>query len=194
MYLNGKSMEKSQENIVQDRYTETQVVPWEKAVWNVGGIPRHSFLTWLFVLDLCPTRDRVFGWGLQKDLNCLLCNSGIESRDHLLFDCPFSWSIWSHMARRCNLQPARSWMNSINQMQTLSGGKLLKRLTLIAWQASIYWIWLERNERLHRQIFLATDSITTQIDRQIRNRIASFRDGNPGLASKLLQLWLSTRR
>ncbi|CAA7027585.1 unnamed protein product [Microthlaspi erraticum] len=58
--------------------------------------------------------------------------------------------------------------------------------------ASIYWTWHGRNARLHRQIFCSKESINAQIDRQIRNRIASFRERNPGLASKLLQLWLST--
>ncbi|CAF1698374.1 unnamed protein product [Brassica napus] len=40
-------------------------VTWCNIVWNKGGIPRHSFLTWLFVLNRCPTRDRIIGWGLQ---------------------------------------------------------------------------------------------------------------------------------
>ncbi|CAA7040558.1 unnamed protein product [Microthlaspi erraticum] len=68
-------------------------------------------------------------------------------------------------------------------------GKYGKQTGLLAWQASIYWLWHERNTRLHRQVFCSMDSINTQIDRQIRNKIAGFRD--PTLASKLLQLWLS---
>ncbi|CAG7889626.1 unnamed protein product, partial [Brassica rapa] len=42
-------------------------VPWCESVWNKAGIPRHSFLTWLFVLNRCPTRDRIRGWGFQTD-------------------------------------------------------------------------------------------------------------------------------
>ncbi|CAA7017494.1 unnamed protein product [Microthlaspi erraticum] len=140
----------------------------------------------------CPTRDRLLSWGLQTDANCLLCNTGTESRDHLLFECPTSWSVWNIQATRCNLQAARGWTDSLNQMQSLSLGKLGNRLARLAWQASIYWLWHERNERLHRQIFCSVDSINAKIDRQIRNRIASLRDGNPNQASNLLQLWLST--
>ncbi|CAA7014934.1 unnamed protein product [Microthlaspi erraticum] len=148
---------------------ERVVVPWKKIIWNVGGIPKHSFLAWLFLLNRCPTRDRIIGWGLQSDPQCLLCNSGFESRDHLLFDCPVSWSIWNLMAARCNIRPARMWTESMEQMTTLSSGKLWNRLTLIAWQASIYWIWHERNQRLHRQIFSSVDTIMVLINRQIRN-------------------------
>ncbi|CAA7026670.1 unnamed protein product [Microthlaspi erraticum] len=103
-----------------------------------------------------------------------------------------SWRIWRSVARRCNMQPLRSWDQSINQMISLSSGKLWRRLSLIAWQASIYWIWSERNGRLHRGVFKTENSIVTSIDRQIRNRIASYRESNTGLASRLLQLWLSS--
>ncbi|CAA7014913.1 unnamed protein product [Microthlaspi erraticum] len=171
---------------------EQQAVPWSRAVWQNSGIPKHNFLTWLFVLNRCLTRDRILAWGLQTDAKCLLCNSGTESRDHLYFDCLFSWGIWRHMAKRSNLRPARMWADSLAQMNSLSAGKHWNKLTLLAWQASIYWIWHERNGRLHRQIFNSGESIHGLIDRQIRNRIASYRDVNTKMASKLLQLWLST--
>ncbi|CAA7053105.1 unnamed protein product [Microthlaspi erraticum] len=126
------------------------------------------------------------------DVNCLLCNVGLENRDHFLFDCEASWRIWSAVARRCNITPLRSWPQSLEQMRTLSSGKLWKRLTLLAWQASIYWIWSERNGRLHRGIFTPETTIVSSIDRQIRNRIASYRDTNTVVASRLLQLWISS--
>ncbi|CAA7048424.1 unnamed protein product [Microthlaspi erraticum] len=93
---------------------EMITVPWAKVVWCGGGIPKHSLLAWLFTLNRCPTRDRILGWGLQTDPVCLLCNIEPESRDHLLFDCEVSWRIWSPMARRCNLQPSRSWNTLYN--------------------------------------------------------------------------------
>lgn len=49
-------------------------VPWNNLIWNSGGIPKHSFLSWLFVLNRCPTKDRIITWGLTIDPLCLLCN------------------------------------------------------------------------------------------------------------------------
>ncbi|XP_009130609.1 uncharacterized protein LOC103855387 [Brassica rapa] len=49
-------------------------VPWFQTVWNKSGVPRHSFLSWLFVLNRCPTRDRIIGWGLATPAVCLLCD------------------------------------------------------------------------------------------------------------------------
>lgn len=82
-----------------------QPVSWNAIVWNKGGIPRHSFLTWLFVLNRCPTRDRILGWGLQTSPLCLLCNVMPESRNHLFFDCHFSWGLWGTLAPRCGITP-----------------------------------------------------------------------------------------
>ncbi|XP_013669152.1 uncharacterized protein LOC106373538 [Brassica napus] len=79
---------------------DDQSVPWAKVTWNKGGFPRHSFLAWLFTLDKCPTRDRLLRWGLQSDSTCLLCNAADESRDPLLFECSFSWNMWSAVASK----------------------------------------------------------------------------------------------
>lgn len=78
-------------------------VPWVHIVGIVGGIPKHSFLCRLFLLNRCPTRDRLLSWGLLTSPTCLLCNSSPESCDHLYFLCPYSWSLWFPLARRCGL-------------------------------------------------------------------------------------------
>lgn len=83
-------------------------VPWAQCVWISGGIPRHSFLTWLFVLNRSPTRDRLVHWGLQTDSNCLLCNQAAESRDHLFY----------------LLQPQQTWDQTLIQMQSIQGNKI----------------------------------------------------------------------
>lgn len=62
--------------------------------YNTSAV--YSFLVWLFTLNRCPTRDRLLGWGLQTDATCLLCNSADESRDHLLFQCSYSWDLWCY--------------------------------------------------------------------------------------------------
>ncbi|CAH2035342.1 unnamed protein product, partial [Thlaspi arvense] len=125
----------------KEDYYEWEIDEKVSSKYNTGqGIPKHNFSAWLFVLIRCPMKNRILGWGLSTYPICLLCNSSSESRNHLLFDCAFSWSIWGKVSRRCNLLPQREWSSSFLQMQNLSGGKLAKHLTLLGWQASIYWI------------------------------------------------------
>uniref|UniRef100_A0A0D3BXL7 Reverse transcriptase zinc-binding domain-containing protein n=2 Tax=Brassica oleracea var. oleracea TaxID=109376 RepID=A0A0D3BXL7_BRAOL len=165
-------------------------VPWYHIIWNKKGIPRHSFLAWLFVLDRCPTRDRIIRWGLQSSPMCLLCNSTSESRDHLYFDCPFSWGIWSVLASRCDLNPERDWSRVMNQLLGLNHGSPKGHLTILCWQACLYWVWSERNARLHRDVFRSSDALICKIDRQIRDKILSFRKTNPTVSSVMMQQWL----
>ncbi|XP_018448680.1 uncharacterized protein LOC130507370 [Raphanus sativus] len=79
---------------------EAPTVPWHKQVWFGGGIPKHSFRTWLMVLNRCPTRDRILQWGLSTDGNCLLCNAAPESRDHIYYACAFSSEVWINISGR----------------------------------------------------------------------------------------------
>lgn len=75
--------------------TTAPMVPWYEVVWFKEDIPRCSFVTWLAMLARLPTRDRLLSWGLKVPGSCVLCADGIESHDHLFFNCPFAVGIWS---------------------------------------------------------------------------------------------------
>lgn len=139
-------------------------------VWNKAGIPRHSFLSWLFVLNRCPTKDRTLRWGHQTNPLCLLYNSTNENRDHLFFLCHFSWSVWGPLSQRCGIQLERSWDHVLAQINSTGPRSTNDMLLRLCWQGCIYWIWMERNARLHRQTFRSADTITRLLERQIRDR------------------------
>lgn len=173
------------------RYLRGDVVVenWTKAIWTSRSIPRHSFHAWLVALNRLPTRDRLLSWGLQVPPLCLLCNNAQESRDHLYWDCSFSFGLWSMVASRCRITPRRSWNDSLDQMISLLHPTATRSLTLLGWQATIYWTWNERNNRLHANQFRSIDSIFSVIDHQLRNKIQSFRPANPKRSSEMMQLW-----
>ncbi|CDY65550.1 BnaCnng47640D [Brassica napus] len=168
-------------------------VDWATVVWNSYGISRHNFHTWLMILDRCPTRDRLLRWGISVSHLYLLCNNASESRDHIYFDCNFSFDLWAISARRCGLTPNRSWSDTITQLKSLPmdrSSRPHRLLVLLAWQSTIYWVWNERNARLHSNTYRSIDSLFKTIDLQIRNRTQSFRVTNPRLSSQLLQSWI----
>lgn len=166
------------------------VVPWSPAVWIARGIPKHNFLTWLVNLNRCPTKDRMINWGLQTNPTCVLCNSFLETRDHLFFDCNFSYFVWNPLARKARVPAIRPWDQSISYMQSLSSPKHLRLLSLLAWQAAIYTLWTERNSRIHKNEFRSADSLSTSTIALIKNRISSFRYSSPALSSAMMQIWL----
>ncbi|KAL0703929.1 hypothetical protein Bca4012_070354 [Brassica carinata] len=115
-----------------------------------------------------------------------------ESRNHLFFDCAFSFELWSRLSTRCCLAPVSSWEQTVAQMGSLRGGKAVTLISLLVWQATLYWIWNERNGRIHARPFRTVGVIYKAIDHQIRNKISSFRDTSPSLSSKMMQQWFST--
>lgn len=119
------------------------------------------------------------------------CSAILQMRvGTIYFECAYTATIWGAIAARCQLRPLLNWDSTLMQLQSLGGNKDLKRLTLLAAQATIYWIWRERNTRIHQQIFKTTDSIISTIDKQLRNRIQSIRHQNPRLSSAMMQLWV----
>nr|VDC96835.1 unnamed protein product [Brassica rapa] len=72
----------------------------------------------------------------------------------------------------------------------LPKGKPLTLLSHLAWQALVYWIWNERNARLHSNTFRSVDTIYNFIYRQLKNKIQSFRTSNPTLSSQMMQVWI----
>lgn len=169
---------------------EIEEVKWAPVVWPQRGIPRHGFHAWLVTKDRLPTRDRLLSWGLQVPPLCLLCNSQPESRSHLFWDCGFAFDLWSQVAARCNLSPARTWDASIDQLLSLPPPRSSRLLSLYGWQATMYLIWGERNKRLHANTFRSVDVLFKMIDLQIRNKVSSFRLENPRLSSRMMQQWL----
>nr|VDC89665.1 unnamed protein product [Brassica oleracea] len=189
--INGRLHQRYNTGLIYGKLCEDGIsVPWYRSVWNKSGIPRHNFLAWLFVLNRCPTKDRILGWGLQADPSCVLCNSAAESRNHLFFDFSFAWHLWESCSVRCGIIPQRRWERVMDQLQLLSLNSTKSTLLRICWQGCMYWTWTERNARIHRQIFRSPDSIFRLLGRQIRNRILSLRDSSPTLSSSLMQTCL----
>lgn len=171
-------------------------VPWNVIVWNCSGIPRHSFFCGLVTLNRCPTCDRMLNWGLSIPPQCLLCNNNLESRDHLFFVCSFSWTVWRSISIRCQIPPLRDWSSSLTALVILSVSSIHRRMILLGWQSSIYYLWAERNGRLHRNILRSLDQILRLVDNTIRNWIAAIRYHNPRASSQkcLLLGWNTHRR
>ncbi|KAG5406053.1 hypothetical protein IGI04_012172 [Brassica rapa subsp. trilocularis] len=183
--LNSSTQEFSTGLVYGELKHHNQPTQWHKAVWSPRGIPRQKFLAWLLVQNRCPTRDWLLGWGLPTDPLCLLCNVAPESRDHIYYQCPYSWSVWTRIANRAGHRPDQDWNREMINMQNLQGPRHLKIIRLLAWQCMLYYIWAERNSRLHRHIFKPPDSIVKQIEATIRSKISALRDQSPRLSSSI---------
>ncbi|KAF8105943.1 hypothetical protein N665_0151s0036 [Sinapis alba] len=113
-----------------------------------------------------------------------------ESRDHLFFSCSYAWELWFSLSQRCGFSSERNWSAALQQLQRYHSQNWRGRLILLCWQCCLYWVWQERNGRLHRNSSRSVGLIGRLVDRQVRDRILSYRDTNPLLSSRMMQRWL----
>lgn len=137
-----------------------------------------------------PDSRQIDQLGSQVDARCLWCNTNQESREHLFFSCNYSFDLCQLVARRIQLLSHRDWQTTLDQMTSLPLLSPQNNLALLVWQAAMYWLWTERNVRLHANTFRSGDQIFRLLDRQLRNKIFSFRETNLTRSSIMLQSWL----
>ena len=100
------------------------LVSWSKVIWFKQKIPRWSFAAWMAILGCIPTRDRFLVWGLNVPNSCVLCASGIETHQHLFFQCNFTVNIWTRFCGRMIASPPANFMASVPLSQLLMDSDL----------------------------------------------------------------------
>ena len=68
------------------------VVVWSKLIWFAQGVPRYAFIAWLAVKDRLSTGSKMRAWGQVQC--CVFCGEPDETRNHLFFACPYSYTLW----------------------------------------------------------------------------------------------------
>ncbi|KAF8050248.1 hypothetical protein N665_2016s0003 [Sinapis alba] len=123
----------------------------ESTIWFSGHIPKHAFNMWVANHNRLQTRCRLAAWDITTVRTCLLCNLYDENRNHHFLRCSFSEQVWAVIIRRLGYRPFyfHNWTSLI---AWLNARDTTSHLTLrrFAAQATIYLIWIERNNRFHQ--------------------------------------------
>ncbi|GKA55820.1 hypothetical protein Tco_0754892 [Tanacetum coccineum] len=74
-------------------------VPWYRIVWFTHCIPRNAFNLWLIMRRRLKTQDMMRPWDVGPNTTvvsnrCPLCNTQMDSHEHLFFECRFSSKVW----------------------------------------------------------------------------------------------------
>ncbi|XP_018465971.2 uncharacterized protein LOC108837423 [Raphanus sativus] len=163
-------------------------VSWHHLVWFPQGVPRQAFIVWLAIRDRLSTGVRMRSWGLTQ--GCVFCGERDESRDHLFFACPVTYTIWTTLtAHLLGASANPDWTITVASLLRPNRPKLDTILLKMVFHSSVYLIWRERNSRRHQGPCRSTHTLIGQIDKAIRNRISSLKYvGNHKLAG-LLTRW-----
>ena len=115
---------------------------------------------------------------------CLVYFSGLVLKigTALFFGCQFSAGIWLRILRLCgNSRMPRNWENEFLWVITTKGKSFYSITKRIAWGATIYHLWRQRNSRIHENIFSPADAIFHLICNDVRLRVSGIQkvDDNP---------------
>ena len=152
------------------------VVNWYHTIWFPQTIRRHSFIVWLVIQDRLATQDKLLKWGLTNSVSCVFCRASVDDRNHLFFCCHFTAGIWIRILRLCgNSRMPRSWENEFLWVIATKGKSFCSITKRIAWSATIYHLWGQRNRRFHENLFSPADDIFHLICNDVRLRISGFK-------------------
>lgn len=134
-------------------HPQGEPVFWHRKVWFQGRIPKHAFITWVLARNRLGTRDRLRAWGLQVPANCILCNSTEETRQHMFFDCAYSSEVWTFFCSRLRVLPPVLFEDGLRWLRNPGPDEFVKLIVKLVYQAAVYHIWKERNNRIHNHSF-----------------------------------------
>ena len=125
-------------------------VQWYKGLWFSGSTPKYSVMSWIAVHNRLAIGDRLLQWNAQANAQCILCNSAVESRNHLFFSCPYAEAIWKNLTRKLlGRSYSYTWSQVLDLISTNHVLGVKKFLLTYVFQVSVHTIWLQRNGRRH---------------------------------------------
>ncbi|GAV92982.1 zf-RVT domain-containing protein [Cephalotus follicularis] len=157
-------------------------VPWHTLVWHPLRIPKHAFCLWLAIKGAHRTKDKLRARGSSLPPLCVFNCGEEETLEHIFFNCPYSHSVWTAVLAMCNLvRPVLPWMDEITWMTHHSHGQgFPASLRKLALAAKVYNLWIERNRKCFKSLFLPGPEIIKKIRQQVAWRVLSCRKVQTG--------------
>ncbi|CAI9288725.1 unnamed protein product [Lactuca saligna] len=187
----GRIIDFSIKRVCDDLSNFGNEVSWVHLVWFKQRIPRHSFILWLAVQERLMTQDRMRFWDKNKNLYCVLCNKQPDSHSHLFFECSFSNHVWEAVKDKTGIiSDSHGWKELIEELQEKFKGKsILVFITKIAFAASVYYIWRERNRRLFRKGKSEESKVMLEIFEEIRLKLIGLKGDYLGFDNVVKKKW-----
>ncbi|KAL7189991.1 hypothetical protein ACSBR1_039601 [Camellia fascicularis] len=134
---------------------------------------RCNFFGWLAWKGRIKTSCYLQSIGVLSDasnVSCIFCRNELETVNHLLLCCPFSWRIWSNIINWWGV----SWVlsGSVSSLLQWWDGYRFNKKEKVIWKVmplAVLWsIWRKRNE----MVFNGTQVVLERLCELIKIRIA----------------------
>lgn len=120
---------------------------------------------------MITTRDRLRNWGLSVPPECLLCNTATESKSHLFFECSYFSVVWNTFFTHHTLSPHVLLIDIVRWVRSASRHGKLTMICKLMLQTVIYYLWREKNARLHTAISKPAQLLVKDINVLLRAKL-----------------------
>ncbi|XP_022026033.1 uncharacterized protein LOC110926617 [Helianthus annuus] len=176
--------------------TREQPKLWSKVVWSSFNIPKHSFMCWLIFKKKLWTQDRIMRWnhlvtGSMNLMCCLLCQSDLETHEHLFFECSYSKSVWHKVRHKVEMNSIKeSWEEiSASLIAKANSKSVFAVASRLVVAAAAYIIWSERNARFFSNRLRPPEQLADRIVSTVRTKLFSFRYKQTSNVKRFMEAW-----
>ncbi|KAL9281954.1 putative reverse transcriptase zinc-binding domain-containing protein [Arabidopsis thaliana] len=164
-----------------------------KVIWFSGATPRYTFISWV-MKNRVATGERMVNWKLNVDTSCVFCKHPLETREHLFFQCPFSKEVWEKLVRGILLHKfSDKWLEVMKEITSKYHDNTKRFILKFVFENAIHFIWTERNDRRHGERPSTTEKMVKLIDKNVRNRLSTLRQGKVEKHVEGLKVWFASR-
>ncbi|XP_048592235.1 uncharacterized protein LOC125576362 [Brassica napus] len=157
-------------------------------LWKAGDDDYHENFSSKKTWDQIRVKKGPVGWSK----GCTLCGEVDETRDHLFFACPYSYTVWHGLANRImGSHTDPDWQLTLDYMEGFRDGSMDTILIKMLFQTTIYHIWRERNARRHHTSWMTAEAMSKTVDKAIRNRISSLKYKAGHKLEGLMRRWFT---
>jgi ribonuclease HI len=119
---------------------------WKK-LWKLFVPPKQIHHIWRILNNAIPVRENLSNKGIRCDPLCPLCNSKIETINHIFLECEWTRQIWFVSPLTINyeflqIKTISSWFDYMMQNTTAIDMQTISTI--------LYGIWIARNEKVYK--------------------------------------------
>ncbi|GAV92955.1 zf-RVT domain-containing protein, partial [Cephalotus follicularis] len=150
-------------------------VDWHHIVWHAKMIPKHAFSTWLAIRGAHKTKDKLMATGVVHSAVCAFNCGATELVEHIFFQCHYSANVWREVLDMCNIaRPILPWPDEVQWMSVHAKGNAFQHaVKKLAFAATVYHLWIERNKRFFKNQFLPYQEIIQMVRRDVSGKMTS---------------------
>ena len=160
--------------LVRNRGEEREVFEF---IWDRGIGPTISVFLWRLLANRIPVDEKIQWRGVSIASRCRCCvNPDIETRLHLFVNSEAAFRIWEHFARWFPYAPefARRGNNLEGRLrwwQRHTGNKNKHHLCILIPCLICWFIWTERNGRVHHENVFKVENVCKRVVAYLRNLV-----------------------